>query len=296
MNIVAHIPFFNPNIGKFKILKKTIKSLKTLSKNVEIFIHTHNNFLDNKKIASKVIIHKLSDEDLNKGYLTWKCRKLLERQKNKFDIFIYCEHDILFTKKNFIYWLQHKDELIKNNFNLGFITTEFNYSDNKFYSVHLQKKLTNYINIKNKKYMINPQPYCCMWIYDRIEFNSFVKTKWWKFKWKGKNYLCFYGITEMSGIGWNGMNMDRYKSTAIPLNNNNKLNSDCFIRHLTNNYIHLKGKIFNHQKTWCKYNIQKVVDIIDRHLYYKEISFLDKLLLMFNYSFRKILRVVNKIF
>jgi hypothetical protein len=295
MNIVAHIPFFGPNLEKFKILRKTIKSLKTLSKNVEIFVHTHNNFLNNKKISSKIIIHKLSAEDLNKGYLTWKCRELLERQKNKFDIFIYCEHDIFFTKKNFKYWLQHKDELIKKNFNLGFLTTEFNYSDNKFYSIHLQKKLTNYINIKNKKYMINPQPYCCMWIYDRIEFNSFIKTKWWKFKWNGKNYLCFYGVTEMSGIGWNGMNMDRYKSSAIHVNNNNKLNSGCFIRHLTNNYIHLKGKIFNNPKTWCKYDIQKVVDNINRHLPFKEIYILEKLLLIFKYSFRKILRIINRI-
>ena len=66
MNIVAHIPFFGPNLEKFKILRKTIKSLKTLSKNVEIFVHTHNNFLNNKKISSKIIIHKLSPEDLNR--------------------------------------------------------------------------------------------------------------------------------------------------------------------------------------------------------------------------------------
>ena len=143
--------------------------------------------------------------------------------------------------------------------------------------------------------MINPQPYCCMWIYDKIEFNSFINTKWWKFKWNGKNYLCFYGITEMSGIGWNGMNMDRYKSTVIPIDNNNKLNIDCFIRHLTNNYINLIGKIFNHQKTWCKYDIQKVVSNVNRHLPFKEISFLEKLLLILKHNSRKVIRIINKI-
>jgi hypothetical protein len=96
----------------------------------------------------------------------------------------------------------------------------------------------------------------------------------------------------MSGIGWNGMNMDRYKSSAIPVNKKNKLNSGCFIRHLTNNYIHLKGKIFNNQKTWCKYDIQKVVNDINRHLPFKEIYFLEKLLLIFKYSFRKIIRII----
>ena len=293
MKIVVHIPFFNPNIDKFKILKKTTKSLKTLSNNVEIFVHTHNDFLNKKKISFKVVIHKLSDEDLNKGYLTWKCREFFEKQKYKFDIFIYCEHDILFTKKNLKYWLQFKDGLIKNNFNLGFLATEFNRADNKFYSIHLQKKLINYVNIKDKKYMINPQAYCCMWIYDKAEFNSFIKTKWWKFKWNGKNYLSFYGITEMSGIGWNGMNMDRYSATAIPLYNKDKLNSGCFVRHLTNNYIHLRGKIFNDQKTWCKYNVQKVVDNISRQLPFKRISYIEKLLMIFKYSFRKILRIIK---
>jgi len=295
MKIVVHIPFFNPNIDKFKILKKTTESLKTLSNNVEIFVHTHNDFLNNKKISFKVVVHKLSDEDLNKGYLTWKCREFFEKQKHKFDIFIYCEHDILFAKKNLKYWLQFKDGLIKNNFNLGFIVTEFNHADNKFYSIHLQKKLIHYVNIKDKKYMINPQAYCCMWIYDKVEFNSFIKTKWWKFKWNGKNYLSFYGITEMSGIGWNGMNMDRYNATAIPLDTKYKLNSGCFIRHLTNNYIHLRGKIFNNQKTWCKYNVQKVVDNICRHLPFKKISYLEKLLMIFKYRFRKILKIINTI-
>ena len=293
MRIVVHIPFFNPNKEKFKILKKTTKSFKTLSNDVEIFVHTHNDFLKNKKISFKVVIHKLSDEDLNKGYLTWKCREFFEKQKNKFDIFIYCEHDILFTKKNLKYWLQFKDELIKNNLNLGFLATEFNNSDNKFYSIHLQKKLINYVNIKDKKYMITPQAYCCMWIYDKAEFNSFIKTKWWKFRWNGKNYLSFYGITEMSGIGWNGMNMDRYHATAIPLSSKYKLNSGCFIRHLTNNYIHLRGQIFNNQKTWCKYSVQKVVENKSRHLLFKKIYYLEKLLMIFKYIFRKILRIIN---
>ena len=46
---------------------------------------------------------------------------------------------------------------------------------------------------------------------------------------------AFYGIREMSAIGWHGKNMSRYKATIIPLIKN-KLNSSCFIKHLSNNH------------------------------------------------------------
>ena len=50
----------------------------------------------------------------------------METQRNDYDIFIYCEDDLLFTKKNFKYWLSHKDKCIQNNFNLGFLRVEVN--------------------------------------------------------------------------------------------------------------------------------------------------------------------------
>ena len=46
---------------------------------------------------------------------------------------------------------------------------------------------------------------------------------------------AFYGIREMSAIGWHGKNMSRYKATIIPLINK-KLNSSCYIEHLSNNH------------------------------------------------------------
>ena len=55
----------------------------------------------------------------------------MKSQKNNFDIFIYCEDDILFDKKNFNYWLKHKNTCIKNNYNLGFLRFEINKKDKK---------------------------------------------------------------------------------------------------------------------------------------------------------------------
>ena len=46
----------------------------------------------------------------------------------------------------------------------------------------------------------------------------------------------FDGIREMSAIGWHGKNMFRYENTIIPLKKGDKLNSGCFVNHLTNNH------------------------------------------------------------
>ena len=162
------------------------------------------------------------------------CRPFIEKQKKDYDYFIYSEDDILFNKKNFNYWLQYKEVCIQNNYNLGFLRTER--KSKKIFSTDLTHQIKFKISVKNKIFAVNNiNNYCAFWIYDKIELNNFIDTKFWKFKWKGKNMYAFYGIREMSAIGWHGKNMSRYKATIIPLINK-KLNSSCFIKHLSNNH------------------------------------------------------------
>jgi hypothetical protein len=299
-SIVVHIPFYNPSPEKFDnlkknrffFLKKTILNLKKISKNIKIFVHTHNTFLKNKKILGQIIIHNLSQEELNKGYLTWRCRSLMERQKNDFQIFIYCEHDILFTKKHFAYWKKYKNICLKNNYNLGFIITEYNKCDNNFYSQNIGKKLDNFVILNNKKYIVNPQAYCCMWIYDNIEFNSFIKTKWWRFDWKGNNPFCFYGVPEMSAIGWNGMNMDRYIATVIP-SKNSKLDKNCFLEHMTNNYILKKGQKSFNTPEWCKFTTSDLING-NQLILFKKKSLTLLIIIFIKFFLRKLFRLYYK--
>ena len=114
MSISIHIPFYNPNpekkegyrnLRRFDYLEENVINLKTLSIKNDIFIHTHNDFLDDKNLNAKIIKHQISDSDLNKGYLTWKCRSLMEEQKNDYEYFTYLEHDIKFSEVNLQYWL-----------------------------------------------------------------------------------------------------------------------------------------------------------------------------------------------
>ena len=127
MSISIHIPFYNPNpekkegyrnLRRFDYLEENVINLKTLSIKNDIFIHTHNDFLDDKNLNAKIIKHKISDSDLNKGYLTWKCRSLMEEQKNDYEYFTYLEHDIKFSEVNLQYWLKYQD-LLDHNFKKG---------------------------------------------------------------------------------------------------------------------------------------------------------------------------------
>ena len=62
MSISIHIPFYNPNpqkkegfrqLTRFDFLKENIENLKKLSIKSDIFVHTHNNFLADKKIRRR---------------------------------------------------------------------------------------------------------------------------------------------------------------------------------------------------------------------------------------------------
>ena len=122
----------------------------------------------------------------------------------------------MFSKKNFKYWLNYKNICIKNNFNLGFLRTEN--KNRKLFSTDLIKQIKFQMLINNIKFAVNNvNNYCAFWIYDKKELNKFIKTNFWRFKWKGKNMYAFYGIREMSAVGWHGKNMSRYKATVIPL-------------------------------------------------------------------------------
>ena len=138
--IAVHITFFlgKNYLNRIEILKKVINSYKKISKNLDIFVHINKDLIKKYKIKDvNYILYNLSSE--NPYLLTWKSRKLIYEQKDIYDVFIYSEDDILFTKKNFNYWINFKDTCIKNNFNLGFIRIEKNNNS---------KNPCNNINIK----------------------------------------------------------------------------------------------------------------------------------------------------
>ena len=282
MKIAVHITSFHGDNYKERIifLKKIIKNYQIISKKIDIFIHTNkiSKILESKNV--KLILHDL--ENKNPFYLSWLSRPMMEKQKDKYDCFIYSEDDILFSKKNFEYWLKYKEICLKNNHNLGFIRIEK--KNEEIFSTDLIKKINYFLRINNKVFAVNDvNSYCAFWIYDKKEFIKFTQSKFWNFRWKGKNMHAFYGVREMSAIGWHGKNMSRYNYTLIPMTKN-KLNSGSYILHLTNNHA-----LSNHPVGFGSLKKSDIIEkkLIDIHLKKNEPIFLKFL----KYKFRKFFNI-----
>ncbi len=257
--ISVHIPYFFDIKKKLQVknFDKVCKSFLNISKNTKIFVHTNKKNKNKKNI--KFIHYKFKDDHPYK--LTWYPRKLMEKQKNKFDFFIYCEDDLLFTKKNFNYWLKYKDTFLRNSYNVGFVRVEVNKKDKLMYTADQVSKSKFFVEINFKKYLVISNPHCAFWIYDKNEFNEFIKTKFYKFQWKWitKSGILLY--REMASHGWygtnmNGIDMNRYKATIIPFKKNH-IDKDSLVRHLSDTYCNNPAGIFG---------TFKLKDIIDSEL------------------------------
>ena len=272
MSISIHIPFYNPNpekkegyrnLTRFDYLKENILNLKKLSLPTDIFIHTHNNFLNDKELDANIINHQINNDDLEKGYLTWLTRPEMQKQKDSYNYFMYLEHDIKFTEKNLQYYLKFHKNLSSKKFNLGFLIYEKNNKDNQNYSIHITERLKNFVCIDSQKFFINDREnYCCFWIYDQKQFKDFIGSKWWNFKKKVHNFRHNYGITERSSIGFNALNINYFIATLLP-EINNQTDPDCFIEHMTNNYYdkfsELKSQNFKDIRGVCTIKINEVI-------------------------------------
>jgi hypothetical protein len=242
MKITKHITFYYLE-KRIYCLNKIIDETNNYKFITDIFIHTNNynfttEFLNKYTNGSiNIIYHDLTD--INPSYLTWKCRDLLYKQKNDYDIFIYIEDDILVPFKAIEYWLYYNEYLINMNYNLGFVRIEFDVNNQEYITDLYGQKLDKIIDINNKNFCINDKnPYCAFWIYNKNEFNKFVNSSYYDM-----NNILNYGICEKSAIGLHGLDCNWYKATVIPIINNTLIES-CKIYHIPNNYITNNNNLF----------------------------------------------------
>ena len=245
--ISVHIPFYvDSNFKKKKILfNKVCKSYLKLSTKLKIFVHT-NKITKKSSKRIKYILHNFKNDHPYK--LTWKCRKLMYLQRNDYEIFIFGEDDIVFSRNNLKYWLKYKDKCIEKNFNLGFLRVEINKKNKLLYSTDQISKIKYYVNVDNRKFAKLENSNCSFWIYDKKEFKKFINTKYWKFYWKWVTISGILLIREMAAVGWHGVDMNgqfmnRYKATIIPIIDN-KADKNSFINHISNKYANDPAGLF----------------------------------------------------
>jgi hypothetical protein len=234
MKITKHISFFYL-MHRFIYINQIIDETNKYEYTTDIFIHTNNIDLHKGMFNNytngyiKIIYHDLSNT--HPFYLTWKCRELLQQQRDEYDIFMYIEDDILVPYKAIKYWLKYSQGLLESNYNLGFVRIEV---DNGIeYITDLYGEiLDTFIDVNEQKYCVNNKnPYCAFWIYNKNEFNNFLNSKYYNI-----NNISGYNTREQSAIGLHGINTNYYKNTLIPIVNN-KLHEDCKIYHMPNNYV-----------------------------------------------------------
>ena len=239
--ICMHITFFYDET-RFQCLNKIIDEAGKYRYTTHIFIHTNqffekNDFLLNTSphVNVSVVFHDLGGE--HPFYLSWKCRILLKEQLNSYDYFMYMEDDTLVHENALEYWFQHKDVLLQNGFNLGFIRVNKNEKGVEC-MVDFPKKIANYVcKIENNTYIVNNEhPYCGFWIYDKNEFTKFVNSVFYN-----PENIKGYDIREQSAVGLHGCCTYFYKTTVLPYHNG-CLPKDSIILHMPkpNNHSHSK--------------------------------------------------------
>jgi hypothetical protein len=178
---------------------------------------------------------------LHPFYLTWEHRKIVEKNLDNFDVQLYLEDDMGFGAEAFEYWKKYVRITDKHTWNLGFLRTEFN-NDNQTFITDLTAIPENIIELEGQKFLINDNnPYYALWIYSKEELRKFIKSKEWKFNFRGIN------LREKAAYGRHAPSMKRYKGTLLPLiEKDNQLIVDafCAIDHFPNNYIG--------DQTYCK--------------------------------------------
>lgn len=277
MKITTHMTFFN-SIRlryRFNYINRIIKEICNYPYETDLYIHTNEVFSDkflieNKKGKIQIIHHDFSNKGHDPYYLAWSCRSLLKEQKDDYDIFIYIEDDMMIPCESLNYWLQHKDEVIQNNYNLGFVRIETDVYNNEYLAdLHNTLKIENTVIINDKKYVINDvNPYCGSWIYDKNEFGVFLNSLYYN----GNGNIPFiYGIREGSAIGMHGVGMNRYKNTIIPYDDTNQLHTGCKIYHLDNVLLYRNEGCGSSTILFKNALIKKIVDCF---IFYNEIELL----------------------
>ena len=117
MNLCVHIPFL-----KFKsvIFESLIENFNNYPIKTDIFIHTHDDIflrIGTNMYTNTGKIYYIITKNTN---VYDSCRKMIKKKLNRYDYFLFCENDILFTYNNFKYWYSYT-KLVPSDYNIGFV-------------------------------------------------------------------------------------------------------------------------------------------------------------------------------
>jgi len=254
MNIAAHIAFYYVE-QRLAYVEQILRNLSAIAHTIDVFVHTNRRLhlsSGSAHVSVHVIQHSLLKlpiprsaynviplplrEYLDPYLLTWRPRRYILENLEKYDVQMYLEDDIGFTNEAFEFGIRYKDICISSGYNLGFLRTENDSKTSGWFCTDLVSAPKKVIYIDNQPFLINDEfPYCAFWMYDRTELKDFTQSEEWHLRAGQRD------VRERAALGWHGLDMPRYKGTVIPLEHVDGdtyvVHRDCKVHHLPNNYI-----------------------------------------------------------
>jgi hypothetical protein len=212
---------------KLENFKRIIKSLQSITtEKTKIIVNSNVNFNESLRIDVAL---------LNDPYhLTWEHKKYMPAfLDSDYTHYVYMEGNVEVTEKNLVYWEQTRNLFLRNNLNFvpGLHRTE-NDAEGNIYSLDCTRHPINrpVVSVEGKKFISIGEPYHGMFIMDRNLVQEHINSEYFYLGQKG-----WYGIRESANLGNTYINVPQgfEHKVLIPIDNF----SDCWIPHLTNNYV-----------------------------------------------------------
>lgn len=226
LKITAHISYYDVE-NRREYLQRQVAQLNNISADVDIFIHTNVKDLPFVR-GAHVVYHDLTDQ--NPHYLTWKHRDLMKSLLPFYDVFIYLEDDILFTERNYRYWLAHHERVRAVGDYLGFVRME--HDGMQWWCTDIVPifgeccPLPKDKTVDGERYVVNTNNYYTgFWIADHGEMLKFTRHQYWDLS-KCPYYNNF--LREKSAIGCIAM----FNEVLLKPHD-----EGAFVHHMPNNYI-----------------------------------------------------------
>ena len=199
----------------------------------DIYVHTNvakfpTDKLDRYSNGHIIIIHNGPEPE----YLSWKCRPIIDSQKDKYDYTMYSDVDVVIPPQAVVYYLTYRQICNTQGYNLGFVRV---YNDKgQLYNKDFPDKIAKeHVIIEHERFVKNTFVQCGMWIYDKetmirwAQTDDFNPKKIMKRKYK-KGTRIEKQVPEKSSLGLHFPGSKWYKDTIIPTKmNGNLLHPDC---------------------------------------------------------------------
>tara|TARA_R100000482_G_C5117295_1_gene143730 strand:- start:559 stop:1467 length:909 start_codon:yes stop_codon:yes gene_type:complete len=261
-----------PSTG-VRLWNRVLDTFENYDCHVDINLHCNIREIEDYKIYRdglnvKLHVHQEIGKSIPGGQLCWVPRKIIEDERNLYDIYIYADGDIGFPYEVIDYHNEHHDSFWNDKVALRMMRCEVD-SEYTFYQKKIDYKELGYLSFEfsdglefyatdypqetfmfdeGNRRRINDYYHDGGWMYSQEQIKTFMKTKWWT------EPMTKYGDgVTAANMGMNDPLHGVFDSTAVALVDG-KIDSRSRILHFGNHDItDMKAQDISHGKEEIKF-------------------------------------------